>query len=134
MSTKNLPAHHGPSPKAANAHPQGSRTAIDWSTDPREREWERSLFLVPQHLDEARRRISAGRSVGGVLLASVVGVAVLVGAVRAEEPPTSAPTASESEDTGVDYWTWLQDWINGRPSTDSQDNDGSSNDPDGGED
>lgn len=134
MSTKNVPANHGPSPKASSAKPQRARTAISWSTDPAEREWERSLFLVPQQLNEARRRISAGRGVGGLLLASMLGVAILVGEVRGEEPPTSDSAASESQDAGIDYWAWLQDWINGGPSTDSQKSGGSSNDPEGGED
>lgn len=134
MSTQNAPAKNAPSSETAQAKPQHPKAAFAWSADPAEREWERSLFLVPQQLSEARRRSGAGRGVGGLLLASVLGVAILVGDVRGEEPPTSDGAASESQDAGIDYWAWLQDWINGGPSTDSQKSGGSSNDPEGGED
>lgn len=93
-------------------------------------EWERSLFLQPARLAEARRlETSRSQRWSGLLLAGLAALAVGVGDVRAE---VDIPATSQDASTTFDYWAWLASWLGGSTEDEAatqQDNDEGTTDP-----
>lgn len=106
----NTPVLKSPANEAGCHTERGSiakRSSID------EAEWERSLFLQPARLAEARRQATArSRRWSGLLLAGLAALTVGIGEVRATD--ALAATAEEST-TALDYWELLASWL-GQPT------------------
>jgi hypothetical protein len=91
------------------------------------------LFFEPQRLGEQRRAFPELRRISGVLLAGLVGVALLVGEAGASNDQTAPPSSAETGD-GVDFWEWLTGGPDDTPDDTRQDDDGGgSGDPGSGE-
>ena len=115
---------------AAEAGLQPERSAVSATSSVNDAEWERSLFLQPARLAEARRHEAArSQRWSGLLLAGLAALAVGVGDVRAEDDLASQGKESS---TAFDYWAWLTSWF-GEPAQDEttaqQKNDEGTTDP-----
>lgn len=124
----------GASPIVA-ARPQATRSdgAVRTAESDRQ-DWERALFLHPQLALDAARSGLRGRRIGGLLLAGLAALAVTVGEARAAGPGEATEARIEASDGGVDYLRWLLEMLFGTSSDgDAKIDEGTENDPHGGE-
>lgn len=127
------PSHATTNPSHdANGRPTIESAEQRWPVDEEAREWERTLFLQPLRLAESRQSLPSVRRWGGLLLAGLAGLAVLVGEVRAETVTDEVRHSSETDES-TNFWAWLLDAMGEDEDTYQTNNGDPTGDPETGE-